>query len=122
MLGNCYFLAGLAALAERPDRIFNLFLLHEKNKQRFYSVKILYRGKWKRIDLDEFVPVLGKNLIFSQSNKNELWVIFMEKAWAKLYGSYKQTEAGFPVEALHDLTGAPIKSIFLQSRNFDKEA
>lgn len=27
-LGDCYFLAGIAALAERPDRIFNLFLNH----------------------------------------------------------------------------------------------
>lgn len=26
-LGDCYFLAGVAALAERPDRIFNLFLV-----------------------------------------------------------------------------------------------
>ncbi len=25
-LGDCYFLAGIAALAERPDRIYNLFL------------------------------------------------------------------------------------------------
>ena len=30
-LGDCYFLAGIAALAERPDRIFNLFLLSERN-------------------------------------------------------------------------------------------
>ena len=26
-LGDCYFLAGLAAIAERPDRIYNIFLL-----------------------------------------------------------------------------------------------
>lgn len=30
-LGDCYFLAGLAAIAERPDRIFNLFLLQDQN-------------------------------------------------------------------------------------------
>ena len=37
----------------------------------------------------------------------------MEKAWAKLYGSYKHIEAGFPEESLHDLTGAPVKHLFL---------
>jgi hypothetical protein len=30
-LGDCYFLAGLAALAEHPHRIFDLFLLKDKN-------------------------------------------------------------------------------------------
>ena len=35
-LGDCYFLAGLAALAERPDRIYNLFILKEKNELNYY--------------------------------------------------------------------------------------
>lgn len=39
--------------------------------------------------------------------------MLLEKAWAKLYGSYKNIEAGFPEEPLHDLTGAPIKQFFL---------
>lgn len=55
-LGDCYFLAGLAALSERPDRVFNLFLLKEVNKVRYYSVKMLYRGKWRTIDLDDYFP------------------------------------------------------------------
>lgn len=51
-LGDCYFLAGLAALAERPDRIFSLFLLKEPNQVKYYSVKMLYKGKWMTIDMD----------------------------------------------------------------------
>ena len=49
-LGDCYFLAGIAALAERPDRISNLFLLHEKNLINFYLVKMLYKGKKEMVD------------------------------------------------------------------------
>jgi calpain-15 len=51
-LGDCYFLAGLAALAERPDRIFNLFLVKDLNSVRYFSVKMLYKGKWLTIDMD----------------------------------------------------------------------
>ena len=57
-LGDCYFLAALSALAERQYRIFNLFLLKEVNNVKYYSVRILYRGKWRTIDLDEYIPWL----------------------------------------------------------------
>lgn len=119
-LGDCYFLAGLAALAERPDRIYNLFLLQEKNEQNYYSVKMLYKGKWMTIDMDEYVPWLGNGPAFSKSVDSELWVILLEKAWAKIYTSYKRIEAGFPEEPLHDLTGAPIKQIYIKKGNSNK--
>ena len=31
----------------------------------------------------------------------------LEKAYAKVYGTYEKIEAGFPGKALRDLTGAP---------------
>lgn len=69
-LGDCYFLAGLAALAERPDRIFSLFLLKETNQVRYFSVKMLYKGKWMTIDMDENIPCLYNKPAFSGSIGN----------------------------------------------------
>jgi hypothetical protein len=48
-------------------------------------------------------------------------VVLLEKAWAKLYTSYKRIEAGYPEEPLHDLTGAPIKQIYIKKGNNNKE-
>lgn len=56
VLGDCYFLAGLAAICERPDRIYNLFLTQEENEQRYFSMKMLYKGKWMVVDVDEYIP------------------------------------------------------------------
>ena len=119
-LGDCYFLAGLAALSERPDRIFSLFLTQEVNDVKYYSCKILYKGKWMTIDMDEYIPYMHGTPAFSKSVDKELWVMLLEKAWAKLYTSYKRTEAGYPEEPLHDLTGAPIKHIYTK-RGSSKE-
>lgn len=121
-LGDCYFLAALAAIAERPDRIFNLFLTQDLNQQRYFSVKMLYKGKWMTVDMDEYIPWMGSQPAFSRANQDELWVVLLEKAWAKLYTSYKRIEAGYPEETLHDLTGAPIRQIALKNASFNKEA
>jgi len=44
----------------------------------------------------------------------------LEKAWAMCYGNYAKIEAGLTREALHDLTGAPVK-YFLTADMTDKE-
>ena len=91
------------------------------NNQKYFSVKILYKGKWMTIDMDEYIPTLYGKPAFSKSVDNELWVVLLEKAWAKIYTSYKRTEAGYPQEPLHDLTGAPIKQLFLRKNTYNKE-
>ena len=37
----------------------------------------------------------------------EIWVLILEKAWAKIFGSYQRIEAGLSGEALNTLTGSP---------------
>ncbi len=82
---------------------------------------MLYKGKWMTIDMDEYVPFLYGKPAFTKAKENELWVVLLEKAWAKLYSSFKRIEAGYPEEGLHDLTGAPVRQIVLQGSTFDKE-
>jgi calpain-15 len=51
---------------------------------------MLYKGKWMTIDMDEYVPWLYGQPAFTRAKQSELWVVLLEKAWAKLYTSYKR--------------------------------
>ena len=42
-----------------------------------------------------------------------MWVLLLEKAWAKIHNSYDNIEGGLVTEVLHDLTGAPVENKFL---------
>jgi calpain-15 len=47
----------------------------------------------------------------SRSNGPELWVLLIEKAFAKIHGGYKNLTGGVPYEAMMDLTGYPTMSM-----------
>ncbi len=56
-----------------------------------------------------FVKLSGAN----QGEVKEIWPMILEKAYAKLYGSFKFIYGGFVSEALSDLTnGAPMSFTF----------
>jgi len=50
--------------------------------------------------------------MFNTSKSNEIWVMLLEKGWAKVHGGYLNISAGLTREALHDLTGAPAITYF----------
>lgn len=110
-LGDCYFLCAIASLAEYPDIITWLFDFDILNENGIYSVWININGAWRNYIVDEYFPCSrnsGKlDFAFSKTNENELWVLLLEKAYAKAYGSYWNIVGGDPAVALRDLTGAP---------------
>ena len=53
-------------------------------------------GIWEEIVMDDLIPCTkySKKPAFNRSKSNELWVILIEKAWAKVHGSYERIVAG----------------------------
>jgi calpain-15 len=92
------------------------------NDYGVYAVRICKNGEWKEVVIDDYFPCYSRGAhrgkpTFSHANGNEMWVLLMEKAYAKLHGSYERIEAGFAEHVLHDLTGAPSEVVESENKN-----
>ena len=114
LLGVCYFLAAVSSLAEYPSRLMSVINNKKANPFGVYSVTLYMAGVPKEIIVDDFFPCFqsGKPL-FSRPKGNEIWVLILEKAWAKAFGNYIVTESGWIDEALAYLLGAPTDQIVI---------
>ena len=72
--------------------------------------------------IDDFIPVNSNNEpICSRCKNNELWVTLIEKAWAKLNGSYYNiSEIPFE-DVMRDMIGAPCKVLCHDGENLWSE-
>ena len=111
-LGDCYLLSSLSSLAERPHIVRKIFHPDVKNEQGIYNIWLNVNGMWTSVIIDDYFPCLGEKSgpSFSRGNGNELWVLLLEKAYAKVFGCYHFIEGGNPAVALRDLTGAPYEN------------
>ncbi|CAD8099985.1 unnamed protein product [Paramecium sonneborni] len=117
-LGNCYFLSSLSALAQVPQIIERLFQNNKEYQQNgLYRISMVKNGILEEIIIDDYIPCVQAGPIFSRVRGNKLWVILLEKAYAKLYGSYDSIGQGDPLIALKDLTGAPSEIFQIEHAN-----
>jgi calpain-15 len=102
----------LSALTEHPYWVIRLFHKNEVNNYGVYGVWLNVNGEWRNIVVDDNFPCMSEKQgpAFSRANGFELWVLLIEKAYAKIYGSYEIIEGGNPAIALRDLTGAPYEN------------
>ena len=108
-LGNCYFLSAIAALAEFPCIIKHIFKTRETNPNGFYEVVMFIDGIWQIVVVDDYFPVFKntRQLAFTQTNGNEIWVLILEKAWAKVNKGYVNIIGGLASDAFGALTSFP---------------
>lgn len=121
-LGDCYLLSSLSVLAEKRGRIEKLFCHHIPNDLGVYCVTMYCDGACTDVFLDDYFPcdVDDRTPRFSYSKGDELWVLLLEKAYAKLHGSYYIIEGGNCPRALTDLTGEPVLHFHVEDHTDDE--
>lgn len=126
-LGDCWLISALALVAERPDLLRVLLPTREVNRAGAYQVRLCHDGEWRTMLIDDLLPcvqprspvgpVMGMPGVpaFAYAARRQLWVSLVEKAMAKLYGSYEALESGNTDEALATLTGYPCERLDLKA-------
>ena len=121
-IGICYFLAILSALAEFPERVKKIFANTAVNKFGVYGVKFFFQGIPQEVIVDDFIPCYPDKIepFFAKPNGKELWVLLLEKAWAKCFGNYTVVEYEVVDYAMEDILGAPALGFWANKLNVDQ--
>ncbi|CAH1779514.1 unnamed protein product [Owenia fusiformis] len=127
-IGNCWFIAGAATLTTKPS-LFNKVVLpgqtFSDNYAGIFRFHFWHYGTWKEVVVDDRLPVYetSHTLCFckNKTNKDEFWGPLLEKAYAKLNGSYEALHSGLIRDALVDFTGGISESFRLDKMRQEED-
>ena len=122
-LSNPNLFYALNILGENPENIKKLFLNNKKDSTCLYGVNLCHNGYFQQVVIDDFFPYNQKldSKIFLSEEKGLLWPQILEKAYAKLYGSYNLITHKSMENIMKDFTCAPVITIDYFGNNLGNE-
>ena len=87
-LADGYLLSAFAAIAEFPGAIEKMFETNTNPKEGIFGVWVYTNGERQQVLVDNYFPCKSQKPVFSRANGKELWVMILEKVYAKINKSY----------------------------------
>ncbi|KAF7264923.1 hypothetical protein GWI33_021919 [Rhynchophorus ferrugineus] len=116
-LGDCWMVSAIITLSQHPkllERVVPIDQHYSKDYAGIFRFRFWQYGRWVEVVIDDRLLIKAGQLKFARSTKRcEYWIALVEKAYAKLYGSYKKLQGGDPGVAMEDLTGGISEQFFL---------
>ncbi|KAM9310995.1 calpain-5-like [Gastrophryne carolinensis] len=128
-LGNCWFVAAASCLAGDPS-IWRKVIPSPHEQEwpgpggtphcGIFRFRFWRFGRWVEVVIDDRLPTSGGELIYCRPHHKSVafWCSLLEKAYAKLIGSYEALDGGSTAEALIDFTGGVSEPIDLLEANY----
>lgn len=96
----------VSSLSTRMELLRNLITPSRPSSSGLYSVRLFNQrnGNWENILLDDYVPVdTNRRPCFARCHDpNTIWIMLLEKAFAKLHGSYRQmSQVSYAIISFH---------------------
>jgi hypothetical protein len=85
------------------------------DKNGKYVIRLYYNNEWQNVTIDDRIPcsTSGQPSFGHNALKNEMWVVLLEKAVAKLLGGYQALDGGYLEEGVAMLTGGRPERIYV---------